>query len=174
MAEKKLAKLESGRTQDGYNKSRETAAAEGEKRIAVQTEKQQAENENESSNSSNEDDDNDDDGGEITDEIIEENNNTYDGDLAATAFRLDKNNGIYTITMNRLTSDGHLNMAEEPVVFKLGGRLDREYQSSCSNFDLKFVPPVALDPKKSQRNVYTSYEHEPAPTTVKKNKSDAR
>lgn len=64
---------------------------------------------------------------------------------AVPAFKINKNNGIYTITMNYYNDDGRLDMTEEPVVFKLAEHTNNmEGISSISNFNIEFVTPGAI------------------------------
>lgn len=62
------------------------------------------------------------------------------------AFKMNKNNGIYTITMNYYMDDGRLDTTEEPVVFKLADHTNdmMEGMGSTSSFDVEFVTPGAI------------------------------
>ncbi|XP_026820734.1 LOW QUALITY PROTEIN: uncharacterized protein LOC113559271 [Rhopalosiphum maidis] len=72
---------------------------------------------------------------------------------AVPAFKLNKNRGIYTITMNYYTKEGRLDKTEEPVVFKLADHTkEMDGVSSTSSFNVEFVTPGAINslrPKKS-------------------------
>lgn len=71
---------------------------------------------------------------------------------AVPAFKLNKNRGIYTITMNYYTKEGRLDKTEEPVVFKLADHTkEMDGMSSTSSFNVEFVTPGAINslrPKK--------------------------
>lgn len=94
------------------------------------------------------------------------------GEETAPVFEMKKTNGVYTITMNNLTEEGQINMADEPVVFRLGAHKNTaESISSYSSFEFKCVPPAAiraLRPQKTQRDVYTMYDKEHFTPTEKK------
>lgn len=86
------------------------------------------------------------------------NNNTR---TAKPLIELNKNNGLYTITMNSMAYNDK-SAVEEPVVFRLNTMKNTgEFVSSSSSLDMEFLPPAAMfasRPRIKRRNVSTSYD----------------
>ncbi|XP_025206242.1 uncharacterized protein LOC112602398 [Melanaphis sacchari] len=83
---------------------------------------------------------------------------------AVPAFKLNKNRGIYTITMNYYTKEGRLDKTEEPVVFKLADHTkEMDGVSSTSSFNVEFVTPGAINSLRPKKPVKAKVVPTPIP-----------
>ncbi|KAF0763450.1 Uncharacterized protein FWK35_00010903 [Aphis craccivora] len=83
---------------------------------------------------------------------------------AVPAFKLNKNRGIYTITMNYYTKEGRLDKTEEPVVFKLADHTkEMDGVSSTSSFNVEFVTPGAINSLRPKKPVKPKVVNTPIP-----------
>jgi len=70
-------------------------------------------------------------------------------------FQMSKKSGNYKFIMNRLTSDGDIDLKGEPIVINLPKRRNRSMASSCSSFNFKCTPAHIVRQKKTYVDMYT-------------------